>query len=116
MTKREAGDPEGPVLEAEKVRAPGKSDIERPVALGPGESYATVFSLASHLYDFKLKFGLKTEQDEPEQVVAVVHLSPTLAKVVSAIIRKHVSQYEERFGQLPVPDLLIKELDLEGYL
>ena len=77
--------------------------------------YANGVAFTVQLYDFKIDFALTSGPGTPPVVVASVHLSPQLAKVVGRMLRMNVKAYEQQTGQpIHLPDSLLKQLTIDG--
>jgi hypothetical protein len=67
------------------------------------ESYANSVQVRMSVLDFKLVFGL-VSNDSPEELTinnhTAIFLSPQQAKVLSNMLGQHVAQYEQAFGTL----------------
>jgi hypothetical protein len=75
--------------------------------------YANGANFLSQVYDFQIDFTLQNSRDAPRAVVASIHMSPQLAKVVGRLIRQHVKAYEEQTGvEIQLPEALLKELKI----
>jgi uncharacterized protein DUF3467 len=69
--------------------------------------YANNTSFQSNAFDFAMIFGEIQEADEKkvtvEQGVRVI-MSPLHAKVFSGVMLQNIKNYEDRFGEIKVPD------------
>ena len=67
------------------------------------ESYANSVQVRMSVLDFKLVFGL-VSNDSPEEIIINNHnaifLSPQQAKVLWNMLGQHLAQYEQAFGTL----------------
>jgi flagellar protein FlaG len=67
------------------------------------ESYANSVQVRMSVLDFKLVFGL-VSNDSPEEITINNHnaifLSPQQAKVLWNMLGQHLAQYEQAFGTL----------------
>jgi flagellar protein FlaG len=67
------------------------------------ESYANSVQVRMSVLDFKLVFGL-VSNDSPEQLNirnhTAVFISPQQAKVLWNMLSQHLSQYEQAFGAI----------------
>ena len=74
------------------------------------ESYANSVQVRMSVLDFKLVFGL-VSNDSPEEITINNHnaifLSPQQAKVLWNMLGQHLAQYEQAFGTL--------NLELQGH-
>ena len=88
-----------PQQQAEPIRAP--------------TFYANGAQFVSQVYDFQIDFTLQAGPATTPAVVASVHMSPQLAKVVGRLIRKHVKTYEQQTGvEIELPENLLAELKI----
>ena len=85
------------------------------------EYYANVVRAVSNVYDFTILFGrgrpvgLSGNFARTDPVCAV-HMSPSHAKSLYLILRKQLRNYEEKWGELPVPPEIGEEFggDIDG--
>ena len=71
-------------------------------------NYVGAFQIMSNIYDFRINFSM-VEPDSDENGHTVdrnvikdrIVMSPALAKELSTVLTKVVSDYEKRFGQIP---------------
>jgi hypothetical protein len=76
--------------------------------------YANHVAFTVQVYDFKLDFSLVDGPESPPTVVATVHLSPQLAKVVGRMLRRNVKAYEEQSGQrIHLPEAVLEKLEMK---
>lgn len=75
--------------------------------------YANGANFSSQVYDFQMDFTLQAGPNAPPVVVASVHVSPQLAKVIGRLIRRHVKTYEQQTGvEIELPVALLAELKI----
>jgi hypothetical protein len=87
--------------------------IQQPDAGRTPVYYANGLSVVSQVYDLQLDFTLQSSPQTPPVVVASVHLSPQLAKVVGRLLRQNVKNYQEQTGTIiELPEVLLKQLKL----
>ena len=64
-------------------------------------------------YEFLFGFGLKSDpKDDPKPVVNI-RMSPQHAKVMMALLRKNVREYEKQIGEIKIMQQMIKDMDIE---
>jgi hypothetical protein len=86
---------------------------EEPVLMGRPAVYANGFTLLSHAYGIQFVFTLKNSQAERPEAVAVVHVSPQLAKMIGRLVRQNILLYEKTMGgPMPLPDSLLDTLNV----
>lgn len=80
--------------------------------------YANWVSIESSLFDINLLFGQDISQGNGKIVkepLAQVFMSPQHAKVFTLMLMQNIKQYEEKFGEIHVPQFEVKmEQDKNG--
>lgn len=79
---------------------------------GTPEFYVDSVHVQTHLYGSTLHLG-ELREGQPSLVKVKVKMSPQMAKVVSLILQKHVRNYEQGVGPIPIPKELLHNLGLE---
>ncbi len=74
--------------------------------------YINSVSITSSIYDFMFTFGLKSEPSLDPEPIAIIRMSPHHAKVFSKVFSKNVKSYEEKVGEIILPEDLRKELEV----
>lgn len=92
-------------------------EAERDENLAAGGSAPVFFAngvqFKVNYYDFRLEFTLRPAQEQPAVVVASVHMSPQLAKVMGRLLGRSVLAYEEQTGApISIPQALADELQI----
>ncbi len=77
------------------------------------EFYVDAVHVETQLYGSTLFLGVLRGANEPSLTKVVIKASPQLMKVLSLIISKHVSNYEENIGPIAIPKTIIHDLGLE---
>lgn len=79
----------------------GENDKKAPV-------YANAITVSSTLYDFSLSFKLENiyevlpgKQERDDEEVALVRISPQMAKGLAELLAHNVENYEKQFGPIP---------------
>jgi hypothetical protein len=91
--------------------------------LGPPEDvpdyYVDAVRVGVGAYDFAIELGLQRLGDMPgserpvTKRLAVVRMSPQHALVLTKLLQKNVSMYQEKFGPIKLPDHMFRDLGLE---
>ena len=71
--------------------------------------YATGVQLRTSLFEIIVKFSVKHPNGE-SSLVCDMHLSPTSAMLLYAVLENHLATYEKQFGKIPVPDAIYTSL------
>lgn len=74
--------------------------------------YANGVAVMAQVYDFQFNFTVKEGPGITSVVVARLHASPQLAKVLGRILRHHVREFEQRVGAIGVPAQLLEALNI----
>lgn len=64
-------------------------------------------------YEFLFCFGLKSDPKDDPKPVANIRMSPQHAKVMMALLRKNVKEYEKQIGEIKIMPQMIKEMNIE---
>lgn len=93
------------------------ADLEDKYILSEGtpEFYIDSVNVESGLYGSTLLLG-NMRHNEPPLVKVAVKVSPPMLKVLSLILSKHVRNYEQELGTIPLPNALLHSLGLEDML
>ena len=75
-------------------------------AVGPPDGYALAAVLFHSVSSRSAPPGTGTMK-------ATIKVSPPMMKVLSLILSKHVREYEERIGRIPIPNQILHDLGLE---
>ncbi|MGA7616254.1 MAG: DUF3467 domain-containing protein [Thermoanaerobaculia bacterium] len=89
--------------ETETVNA---AEIHRVRAADFRSRYANSARLQASIYDFTLTFGqISNDREKLEcEEYAEIVMSPQHAKVLLQILQRNVAGYEEKFGELQIPE------------
>ncbi|MDP2233519.1 MAG: hypothetical protein Q8K89_07775 [Actinomycetota bacterium] len=79
------------------------------------EYFADNLQVMSNPYSLNMVFGTLDINGNPRPEVSV-RMSPQHAKVMCALVKKHILAYEKNIGAITLPDTLIRELDLEDVI
>ena len=74
--------------------------------------YTNSAKLVVTQYEFFLQFGLTTPPDEEDKSLVNIRMSPQHAKVLTAILRKHLKKYEQDIGKINILEQIVKDLDI----
>ena len=89
------------------------SATQRPEDSGIPDFYANGVKFQCSVYDFQLDFTAGTGPDAPAPVVARIHMSPQLAKVMARLLRFNIKSFEQQTGaQIALPETLLKQLQI----
>ncbi len=83
---------------------PIRLQIDDDVAQG---MYSNLPLVAANESEFVLDFAYVQPQEPKGKVRARVLLSPRLAKLLALRLRQRVEQYEDRYGEIPLPSPLM---------
>jgi len=72
---------------------------------------AVKFSISQ--YEFLFQFGLTTNPGQDPEPVINIRMSPQHAKVMTALLRKHVKAYEKQIGEIKLLSQMTKDLGIE---
>lgn len=91
--------------------------------LGPTEDtpdyYVDAVRIAVGPYGFALELGIQGIGDAPgsekppTKRLALVRMSPQHAMILSKLLQKNVTAYQEKFGPIVLPDDMFRELGIE---
>jgi len=91
--------------------------------LGPTEDtpdyYVDAVRIAVGPYGFALELGIQGIGDAPgsekplTKRLALVRMSPQHAMILSKLLQKNVTAYQEKFGPIKLPDDMFRELGIE---
>lgn len=93
---------------------PGKTP-EYELPEGVPEFYIDSAHVGTQLYGSTMFLG-RLREGEPPLVQVVIKMSPPMLKVLSLILSKHVRNYEQDLGPIPLPKQLLHHLGLEELL
>ncbi len=85
--------------------------VEAPTSLDPITFYSDSFHIFSSLYSAVLFFGEQVEEREPI-LRARIKVSPQMMKAIAVLSAKHVREYEEAVGPIPLPDQVFAAWEL----
>ena len=103
-------------LSVNNAPAPAAAAVEAPSSLDPITFYSDSFHIFSSLYSAVLFFGEQVEEREPI-LRARIKVSPQMMKAIAVLAAKHVREYEEAVGPIPLPDQVYAawEIDPDGH-
>ncbi|MCE2501374.1 MAG: hypothetical protein J4G13_11010 [Dehalococcoidia bacterium] len=90
-------------LNVNTATAPAAAAVEAPSSLDPITFYSDSFHIFSSLYSAVLFFGEQVEEREPI-LRARIKVSPQMMKAIAVLAAKHVREYEEAVGPIPLPE------------
>ncbi len=90
-------------LNVNTATAPAAAAVEAPSSLDPITFYSDSFHIFSSLYSTVLFFGEQVEEREPI-LRARIKVSPQMMKAIAVLAAKHVREYEEAVGPIPLPE------------
>ena len=90
-------------LNVNTATAPAAAAVEAPSSLDPITFYSDSFHVFSSLYSAVLFFGEQVEEREPI-LRARIKVSPQMMKAIAVLAAKHVREYEEAVGPIPLPE------------
>ena len=85
--------------------------VEVPTSLDPITFYSDSFHIFSSLYSAVLFFGEQVEEREPI-LRARIKVSPQMMKAIAVLATKHVREYEEAVGPIPLPEQVFAAWEL----
>ena len=102
---------EVPALNINTAAAPAPA--EAPGSLDPITFYSDSFHIFSSLYSAVLFFGEQVEEREPI-LRARIKVSPQMMKAIAVLSAKHVREYEEAVGPIPLPEQVYAAWEIDG--
>lgn len=75
--------------------------------------YVNAVKMLFSQFELLLQFGLKTNPNEEAKPVVNIRISPEHAKVLTAMLRKHIKIYETNVGEIGLLPQLIKDLGIQ---
>jgi hypothetical protein len=93
--------------------AVSQPESQRPVVAGDvfaPEYYADQLQIGSNPWGFIFQFGLVSEGGS--RPVATVRMSPQHAKVMALLLKRVLTDWEEKMGTMDFPEELRRELNL----
>ena len=107
-----------------KGKVMGKStgpDPSAAIPLQPGypndpdvpDMYAEGVGVLAGYNSFSLVFNRIAGDPASATPIAVVRVSPQQAKLMTMVLEKAIRDYEEAFGELRIPEQLVKQLGIE---
>ena len=104
--------PEDQVPQEDEYVNPGDSQPEDGHAGDPITFYSDSMHIFSSLYSAVLFFGEQMEEREPI-LRARIKVSPQMLKAIALLTNKHVREYEEAVGPIPLPEQVYAAWELE---
>ncbi|CAI8028158.1 hypothetical protein GBAR_LOCUS16055 [Geodia barretti] len=101
-----------PALSVNTAPAPAAAPVEAPSSLDPITFYSDSFHIFSSLYSAVLFFGEQVEEREPI-LRARIKVSPQMMKAIAVLSAKHVREYEEAVGPIPLPEQVYAAWEIE---
>ncbi len=101
-----------PALSVNTAPAPAAAPVEAPSSLDPITFYSDSFHIFSSLYSTVLFFGEQVEEREPI-LRARIKVSPQMMKAIAVLSAKHVREYEEAVGPIPLPEQVYAAWEIE---
>ena len=98
------------------VRPPGPAPVQVKLQLDEDVAqgvYCNLPLVAANETEFVLDFVYVQPQEPKGKVRARVLLSPRLAKLLALRLRQRVEQYEDRYGEIPLPTPVVLPPDGE---
>jgi hypothetical protein len=77
---------------------------------GIPEYYTDSVYFLTNVYGFTLEFGKTQGEDRSPKPLVSICMSPQHAKIMAALLKKNVEEYERRIGAIILPDSLYKDL------
>lgn len=75
--------------------------------------YINSVSFLTSQYEFLFSFGLKSDPKDDPRPVVNIRMSPQHAKVMMAVLRKNVRQYEKQIGEIKLVPKMIEDLGIQ---
>ena len=98
-------------LNVNAATAPAPAPAEAPGTLEAITFYSDSFHVFSSLYSAVLFFGEQIEEREPI-LRARIKVSPQMMKAIAVLATKHVREYEDAVGPIPLPDQVFAAWEL----